>query len=152
MYRLEQKSLKEYTIKANDSLIYILDKYVSYGETEQIETNELAEDEVYTLILPSDGMYVLTIEVNGNLNKYFIHNISELLNRRQSFITDHIINHVTSCTSRHYYDYITFNLLFDVYIRLVETTFGNGYTSATAIASNDVIYRINYLFELLQRY
>lgn len=153
MYQLKQKSLKEYTLIASTIVVnYQLGKYEDYNQTTAVLDGIVEAGGKVDIIIPYDGVFVLDIfnEPQNINDQYTIHNISSLLDRRNQFLTKSLTEYSpNTCTTRHLYDYVTFNLTFDTYIKLVESAFGDGYTD-TIFPST--LYRINYLFEMLKKY
>jgi hypothetical protein len=155
---LQQKSLKEFTlINGNMQPIYVsLYKYIDgewvQGEYSNTTYNEegmliLEPNVETTIIFEGDGIY----KISGDAH-YIVHNITDLLDIRQQFLTNALMEYkVDRCDHGSYYDYVTFCIVFDSYIALVETTFKTGY-AVDSIIPKTVIYKINYLYNQLLKY
>lgn len=152
MYKLNQYSLKEYElINDHTSDIYYVLKRFNEGNYEVIgEVLTLPVSASIKIVLPNDGIYSLSISDNIDFNDpvsiYTIHNITELLNKRQKFLTDTLIDCIVDTKNHnHYYDFTAYNILLDSYIKLVHDTFITTYTPKN-------LYKIEYLFNMLQKY
>lgn len=152
MYNFYQYSLKEYgVINTGVNIIYYkLERFHKTEYTQVGETVAVPGDSEIKFFLESDGIYKVTVANDESfediLNSYIIHNITDLLKRRQNFLTKSLTEYnVDKCNHNHYYDFIAFNILFDTYNKLVQDTFVTSITPAN-------LYKIEYLFNQLQKY
>ncbi len=153
MYNILQYSLKEYELEATaaNTVYYRVKRFENKKYIDTEVSGSVAPSYIVKFYLPSDGVYVLEISTDGDftsiIDKYVIHNITELLKVKQSFLTDVLTKHsVNKCTHNQYYDIISFHILFDAYNKLVKETFSN----------KDIVfkqlYKIEYLFRRLKEF
>ncbi len=162
MYNVLQLSLKEYKVKNNSSDydIDILLYEFKNGEYISLTSNGLSSVEVITLepqgehiiTLPRDGIYKLELRPDSefqtqNLANIVIHNITDLLEKKQKFLTDVLLRpHPSKCDHNQYYDLISFNIIFDSYSKLVKDTF------TEANIPQEQLYKIEYLLNRLKTF
>ena len=124
-YELNQYSLSNYLLKCTyDSISYKVFSFIN-GEEKVINNGILSEGEDIMLIMPNDGIFIISLYTNPGTGTpfatYVVHNIMDILDKRQSYLTKLLKNvDLDNCNSKNYYDYISFNILFQTYIYLVE--------------------------------
>lgn len=150
-YTLNQFSLKEYSLTNNtaNTLYYSLSLYKD-EKYEDVDSGTVEEEDISWLHLEEDGVYRLLLSFNSEfdslLSSYIIHNITEVLETRQQFLTKLLTEYkCKDCTHNHYYDFLSFSVLFDTYNSLVKDSF---FTSVTP----KNLYKISYLLEQLKAY
>jgi hypothetical protein len=152
-YTLEQYSLREYilTNKQVLPLYYKIYRFVD-GQYLLLTTSNLITDQSTTITFDEDGVYRLILSEDetfvSELVVYYLHNITNLVNRKQSFLTDALTKYqVRNCNHNQYYDYITFSILFETYIKLVSDTF-----MTTVSPTYKSLYKMDYLLSQLNKY
>ena len=153
MYKLNQLSLKEYQIvnESFDTNIYYrveIFEDKTFKGVDSVKT--ISPGTVSKVILPYDGIYRLTIsnndDVSNPLDTYFIHNITDLVTLKQDFITKVLLEHSKgTANTKHYYDIISFFVLFDTYNKIVREEY------IQKIYPKN-LYRIDYLHKQLKKY
>jgi len=125
-YELNQYSLSQYEIKCTDDngIAYKVFSFIN-GEESEIINGTLANNEDVMLGMPNDGIFIIRLYTNPNNGTpfvtYVVHNIMGILDKRQSYLTTLLKTvNLDNCNSKSYYDYVSFNILFQTYIYLVE--------------------------------
>lgn len=151
MYSVLQLSLKEYEIKNTNSAssIHYKVKEFKVGEyIEIIKDTEIEAGGTITLVLPNDGVFTLDIFTDDEaLANFTIHNITDLLSKKQHFLTQILTRPAPDrCNHNQYYDIISFSILLDSYNKLVK----DSYTQANI--PFEQLYKIEYLLNRLKEY
>ena len=163
MYNVLQLSLKEYEIRNNSSIetIYItVDEFIKDEYKEVVEVVKIEPDGIYFLNLPNDGIFRLVITLRAGIGTpsdpytiiqtlatITIHNITDLLEKKQRYLTQVLLRpNLHKCDHNQYYDIISFSIIFDTYIKLVKDTF------VQSNVSSEQLYKIYYLFSKLKTF
>lgn len=162
MYLIDQYSLREYELTNNSvtsDIYYTIEKYQNKrynpsdlsGVWTRIErVNKLESSDKKRIFLPNDGVFRLILSSDEDLNSiidtYIIHNITNLLEKRQEFLTKLLTEYrVDPKHHNQYYDFISFSVLFETYNKIVKDTF-------TKQVEPSNLYMIEYLLTELQKY
>ncbi len=149
MYNILQLSLKEYKIRNNHavhSIYFTVSKFERSEYVEVVETVELEAQGEYLLELPEDGIFKIVISTETeHIDSFIIHNIYDLLEKKQKFLTDILLRpNLDKCDHNQYYDVIAFNIIFDTYNKLVKDSF------TQAAIPKEQLYKIEYLLNRLK--
>lgn len=124
-YELWQYSLSNYKLINNDTsdIHYNVYSFI-YGKETEINKGVVTPDNDTMLVMPNDGIFIIRLkftEDGDTFVTYVVHNIMEVLKKRQQYLTNILRDAIIEdCDSHSYYDYISFNILFNTYIYLVE--------------------------------
>ena len=161
-YELQQYSLSNYKLINNDnqSLSYRVYKF-EYGEETEIMNGDVASGNNVMLEMPNDGIFIIRIYQTLNhvtpFVTYVVHNIMDILGKRQSYLTTLLKDaDLDNCQSKTYYDYISFNTLFQTYIYLVEKLMigktENDNINIVPSAIPDNLYKVEDIYNKLMEY
>lgn len=152
MHTINQYSLKQYDIINTGALpiYYKIDKYTNGEYLSLVEITEIGVAGTETIVFDLDGVYRITLSDTLDFavitDTYIIHNITDILHKRQTFLTNVLTNYdLSNCNHNQYYDFNAFNIVFTTYINLVQRTF-----ITDVIPKN--LYRIETLLNYLNKY
>lgn len=162
MYTIHQYSLKEYEIISNsssDTIYYQVEKYSNLRSNPHDTTgvwdvitnsSPIGAGDNIRVILPNDGVYRIKVSSDSGLSTvldvYIVHNITNLLEKKQYFLTKLLTEYRTDAKHHNqYYDFIAFSVLFESYNKIVKDSF-----IKTPGVPN--LYMIEYLLEQLQKF